>query len=59
MIDQDRYTYQVMWSEEDEEYLGLCTEFPSLSWLADNPENALRGIRQIVADVIADNEENW
>ena len=26
----DRYTYQVTWSSEDDEYVGLCTEFPSL-----------------------------
>ena len=31
----DKYTYRVTWSEEDGEYVGLCAEFPSLSWLAD------------------------
>jgi predicted RNase H-like HicB family nuclease len=39
----DHYTYRVTWSAEDGEYVGLCAEFPSLSWLADTPENALRG----------------
>ncbi len=58
MIEQDRYTYRVTWSEEDEEYLGLCAEFPSLSWLAGMPEDALRGIRQVVADVVMDLEIN-
>jgi predicted HicB family RNase H-like nuclease len=48
------YTYRVTWSQEDEEYVGLCAEFPSLSWLADNPEAALRGIRNVVAEVISD-----
>ena len=42
------------WSEEDNEYVGLCVEFPSLSWLASTPEAALEGIRQVVADVVAD-----
>jgi predicted HicB family RNase H-like nuclease len=51
---QDRFTYRVTWSEEDEEYIGLCAEFPSLSWLADSQEDALRGIRQVVDDVTAD-----
>ncbi len=50
----DHYTYRVTWSEEDREYVGLCTEFPSLSWLASSPEAALSGIRQVVADVVAD-----
>lgn len=56
MLNQDRYTYRVTWSEEDEEYVGLCAEFPSLSWLDDSPESALHGIRQVVADVVSDLE---
>jgi len=54
MLKNDHYTYRVTWSEEDTEYIGLCVEFPSLSWLASEPEAALQGIRQVVADVIAD-----
>ena len=50
----DRYTYRVTWSEEDEEHVGLCVEFPSLSWLANTPEAALKGIRVVVADAISD-----
>ena len=58
MPDPDRYTYRIIWSEEDEEYVGLCAEFPSLSWLDDSPEAALHGIRQVVADVVVDLEAN-
>lgn len=54
----DRYTYRVSWSEEDSEYVGLCAEFPSLSWLAASPEAALRGIRKVVADAVADLRSN-
>ncbi len=54
----DRYTYRVTWSEEDQEYVGLCVEYPSLSWLASSPEEALAGIRAVVAEVVADMEEN-
>lgn len=50
----DRFTYRVTWSEEDGEHVGLCAEFPSLSWLARTPESALRGIRRTVAQVAAD-----
>ncbi|RJP46484.1 MAG: toxin-antitoxin system HicB family antitoxin [Desulfobacteraceae bacterium] len=53
-IKKDKYTYRVTWSEDDNEYVGLCAEFPSLSWLADTPEKALKGIRKIVADVLLD-----
>jgi predicted RNase H-like HicB family nuclease len=52
----DCYTYRVTWSEEDHEYVGLCAELPSLSWLASTPEAALRGMRQVVAEVVADLE---
>jgi hypothetical protein len=45
----DRYAYRVVWSEEDGQCLGLCAEFPSLSWLAPTPEKALRGIRDVAA----------
>lgn len=51
-LKNDRYTYRVTWSEDDEEYVGLCAEFPSLSWLATTPEKALAGIRKIVAEVV-------
>jgi len=54
MLKNDHYTYRVTWSEEDGEYVGLCAEFQSLSWLAPSPETALQGIRQVVADVVAD-----
>ncbi len=49
VLEPDKFTYRVTWSEEDGEYVGLCAEFPSLSWLANTLENALQGIRQVVA----------
>ena len=54
----DHYTYRVTWSVEDQEHLGLCTEFPSLSWLAATPEEALSGIRILVKEVITDLQAN-
>jgi predicted HicB family RNase H-like nuclease len=57
-LTNDRYTYRVTWSKEDNEYVGLCAEFPSLSWLARTPEGALKGIRKVVADVVTDLETN-
>ena len=53
-LKSDRFTYRVTWSEEDSEYVGLCAEFPSLSWLAKKPEIALKGIRKLVEDVVKD-----
>ena len=54
----DHYTYRVTWSPDDGEHVGLCAEFPSLSWLAKTPEGALKGIRQMVTEVVADMRAN-
>lgn len=54
----DHYSYRVIRSEEDKEHVGLCAEFPSLSWLAASPEEALRGIREAVAEVVLDMKKN-
>ena len=51
---RDHYSYRVNWSAEDSEHVGLCAEFPSLSWLAKTPEEAFTGIRRLVADCIGD-----
>ncbi|MBN2038870.1 MAG: toxin-antitoxin system HicB family antitoxin [Spirochaetes bacterium] len=57
-LKNDHFTYRVTWSEDDKEYVGLCTEFPGLSWLDHSPESALKGIRDTVADVINDMKKN-
>ncbi len=54
----DRYTYRVTWSDEDQEYVGLCAEFPSLSWLEDTPEKALAAIRKLVKECLNDMQAN-
>ncbi len=45
----DRYAYRILWSDEDEMYVGLCAEFGLLSHLDDTPEGAFAGIRDVVA----------
>ena len=53
-INAEHYTYRVMWSEEDGEFVGQCAEFASLSHLAAKPDAALRGIAALVCDIVAD-----
>ena len=50
----DHYTYHITWSAEDEEYVGLCHEFPSLSCLESTADAAFAGILQVVAGVMED-----
>jgi predicted HicB family RNase H-like nuclease len=57
-INYKHYTYRVTWSVEDNEYVGLCAEFPSLSWLAETQEEALNGILQVVQEVILDMQQS-
>jgi len=54
----DHYTYRVLWSPEDTEFVGQCAEFPSLSHLAPDQIEALVGIRALVCDVVADMRHN-
>lgn len=50
----EHYTYRVTWSADEQEYVGLCTEFPGLSHGDESPEAALTGIRHLVSGVVAD-----
>jgi len=51
---RDSYKFRVTFSQEDNEYVGLCSEFPSLSWLAPTADDALFGIETLVRDVVVD-----
>ncbi|AEX81940.1 type II toxin-antitoxin system HicB family antitoxin [Corynebacterium diphtheriae] len=55
-MDVNKYTYQVSWSEEDQEYVATVAEFPSLSWLEPNPQQAIQGLLRLVAEIIGDME---
>ena len=57
-VDTTRYTYRVTWSAEDEDYVATCLELPSLSWLADTQDDALRGMRDLVAETVHDLRAN-
>ena len=54
----EKYTYRVTWSEEDDEFVGLCSEFPSLNWLAETSEETLKGIHLAVKGFLKDMFEN-
>ena len=48
----EQYSYRVFWSAEDGEYVGICAELPGLSWLAKQPEAALRGVRGVAREAV-------
>ena len=49
-----RYSFSVTWSAQDGEFIGLCAEFPSLSWLDPDSDKARSGIERLVFDVLQD-----
>jgi predicted HicB family RNase H-like nuclease len=57
-MSKDHYTYRITWSEEDQEYVGLCLEFPSLSCLAKSQTAALKAIVELVVEVVAEMAKN-
>ena len=57
-MNHEHYTYRVVWSKEDDEYVGLCAEFPSLSWLDESMNDALSGIVTLVKEVVTDMAAN-
>ena len=49
-----RYSFSVNWSAQDGEFVGLCAEFPSLSWLDLTGDKARSGIEKLVFAVVKD-----
>lgn len=58
MVNPEHYTYRVTWSEDDQEYVGLCAEFPSLSHLDNSHMSAMQGILDLVKQVVEDMQDN-
>ena len=52
------YDCSVAWSEEDGEFVGTCSRFPSLSCLATTRDEAYQGIVELVRFVIEDMKES-
>lgn len=50
----NHHAYSVQWSAEDNEYVALVAEFPSLSWLDKDPIRALAGLVELVDGVHKD-----
>ena len=58
MTDVKHYSYRVLWSVEDGEYVATVAEVPSLSWLDADQGKALAGLVDLVGDVVADMESS-
>lgn len=50
----EKYTYRVSWYEPDEEFVATVAELPSLSWLDTTQEKALKGLKDLLNEVLND-----
>lgn len=50
----NHHSYSVQWSADDDEYVALVAELPSLSWLDKDPVRALVGLVGLVDGVHRD-----
>ena len=55
-MDINKFTYQVLWSEENQEYVATVAEFPLLSWLDADRQQAEQGLLDLVVEVVEDIE---
>jgi len=46
--------YSINFSNEDREWVATSSEFPSLSWLASTPSEALAGLDRLIREVQKD-----
>jgi predicted RNase H-like HicB family nuclease len=44
----NKYTFESTWSEEEEQFIGLCKEFPFLSAFGETQEEAINEIKEVV-----------
>lgn len=51
------YSFQVSWSDEDEGYIALCPEFPTLSAFGESAEEAVVELQEAIAGAIEILEE--
>ncbi len=58
MMDANKYSYRVIWSEEDQEFVGLLRRIPGSFPGWPRPGRILQGIVDLVKDSIADMEQN-
>ncbi len=52
------YRYYLVTTGEETEFIGLCKEFPSLSFIHESSEVALKSIIDLVEEVIEEMEQS-
>jgi hypothetical protein len=56
-VNKDSDSITVAWSDEDGEWVATCSRYPSLSWLAASEVRARSGFVELVAGIVADQDQ--
>lgn len=48
----NKYSIRTFWSDEDNSFISVCTEFPSLSAFADSRDKAIEEMETVLTDVM-------
>ena len=49
-----QYTYEAMWSEEDQAFIARVREFPSLEAHGESRGGSIRALKSVIATVLKD-----
>jgi len=52
----EKCDYRVRWSEEDKQWAATADQYPSLSWLAGNPLEALAMLMELLLGITLDRQ---
>ena len=58
LLNENSYSYQVTWLDSEKEYIALCSEFPSLSFLSKTKESALKGLQTTIKEILINMQNN-
>ncbi|MDE0319347.1 MAG: hypothetical protein OXI97_05645 [Acidimicrobiaceae bacterium] len=53
-MNEPRYKFRALWSDEDGTWVGACNGFLLVSHIAPTQAECLRGIRALVDDIVPD-----
>lgn len=55
---EDRFSYSVSWSDDDEGFVATMAEFPSLSWIDEDRRAAEDGLVALVAEMLENMDQS-
>ena len=48
------YMYQYTVLQDKDDFIAKCEEFPSLSWIENNPQDSYNSIQKLIEEILED-----